>query len=153
MPATAKQWSNLSKGWELNSGWFSIDATGIDQIHQAMDEFGAGSGKIIDDVLQGEGAMLIKEKITPLLPVSGRKWRGKATAARSAMPAGFSQDNDSLSVTIAARGRHRYLYFPDDGSNTIKHAGNQQFMKRGAEAATPQIVERCVGKLIESIGG
>ena len=136
-----------------DSGWFSVDYEGIEAIQDAMDQFGVGAGRIVDDVLHGEGGKLIKEKITPLIPASGRRWRGKASAARSAMPAGFSQDNDSLSVTIAARGRHRYLYFPDDGSNTIKHAGNQQFMKRGAEAATPQIVERCVGKLIESIGG
>ncbi len=153
MAMSWSQWGNLSRGWERNAGWFSLDAEGIDQIQEAMDKAGTGSGKIVDEVLHGEGAKLIKEKIVPLIPSSGRRWKGKATAARNAMPAGFEQDNDTLSVTIAARGRHRYLYFPDDGSNTLKHAGNQQFMKRGAEAATPQIVERCVGKLIESIGG
>jgi predicted small lipoprotein YifL len=66
------------------------------------------------------------------------------------MPGKFTQSNGPLSVTIAARGRYGYLYFPDDGTNTKRHAGNQQFMMRGAENATAQIVDLCIGKLTEN---
>jgi hypothetical protein len=131
-------------------GWFEFDAGSIDDLYEKMVSYGAGSGQIIDKVLRSEGAEEIKKQITRLLPSSGRHWKGKAPAASSAMPGRFDQDNGELSVTIAARGKYHYLYFPDDGSNTRKHAGNKQFMLHGAEAAAPKVVEMCVGKLTEA---
>lgn len=131
-------------------GWFEFDAGSIDDLYEKMVSYGAGSGQIIDKVLRSEGAEEIKKQIARLLPSSGRHWKGKAPAASSAMPGRFDQDNGELSVTIAARGKYHYLYFPDDGSNTRKHAGNKQFMLHGAEAAAPKVVEMCVGKLVEA---
>jgi len=131
-------------------GWFEFDAGSIDDLYEKMVSYGAGSGQIIDKVLRSEGAEEIKKQIARLLPSSGRHWKGKAPAASSAMPGRFDQDNGELSVTIAARGKYHYLYFPDDGSNTRKHAGNKQFMLHGAEAAAPKVVEMCVGKLTEA---
>lgn len=131
-------------------GWFEFDAGSIDDLYEKMVSYGAGSGQIINKVLRSEGAEEIKKQIARLLPSSGRHWKGKAPAASSAMPGRFDQDNGELSVTIAARGKYHYLYFPDDGSNTRKHAGNKQFMLHGAEAAAPKVVEMCVGKLAEA---
>jgi len=131
-------------------GWFEFDAGSIDDLYEKMVSYGTGSGQIIDKVLRSEGAEEIKKQIARLLPSSGRHWKGKAPAASSAMPGRFDQDNGELSVTIAARGKYHYLYFPDDGSNTRKHAGNKQFMLHGAEAAAPKVVEMCVGKLTEA---
>ena len=54
-----------------------------------------------------------------------------------------------LSVTIKTVNAYNYLYFPDDGSNTKKHAGNQQFMASGAENASDRIMELCIGHLTE----
>lgn len=127
-----------------------FDASSIDALTDKMKEYGAGSGQIIDKVLRSEGAEEIKKQIARLLPSSGRHWKEKAPAASSAMPGRFDQDNGELSVTIAARGKYHYLYFPDDGSNTRKHAGDKQFMLHGAEAAAPKVVEMCVGKLAEA---
>lgn len=131
-------------------GWFEFDAGSIDDLYEKMVSYGTGSGQIIDKVLRSEGAEEIKKQIARLLPSSGRHWKGKAPAASSAMPGRFDQDNGELSVTIAARGKYHYLYFPDDGSNTRKHAGDKQFMLHGAEAAAPKVVEMCVGKLAEA---
>ena len=131
------------------SKWFELDASELDQLQEVMNEYGTGAGQIIDGVLHGEGADLIKDNIARILPVSGRKWKGKGASASAAMPGKFVQDNGTLSVTIAARGKYHYLYFPDDGSNTKRHAGNQQFMRRGAEDASERIIEMCIGKLIE----
>ena len=102
-------------------GWFEFDAGSIDDLYEKMVSYGTGSGQIIDKVLRSEGAEEIKKQIARLLPSSGRHWKGKAPAASSAMPGRFDQDNGELSVTIAARGKYHYLYFPDDGSNTRKH--------------------------------
>ena len=132
---------------------FQSDYSEVQTLIEKVQHFGAGSGQIIDGVLHGEGAQEIKEKIAQLLPSSGRSWSGKRAAARSAMPGAFQQDNGQLSVTIAARGAYGYLYFPDDGSNTRKHAGNQQFMMRGAKQASEQVIEKCVKALIDNFEG
>lgn len=130
-----------------------MDASELEGLFSAVERFGVGSGKIIDEVLHGEGAQEIKNRIAPLIPSSGRRWKGKATAARLAMPGAFKQDNGSLSVTVAARGKYGYLYFPDDGSNTLHHAGRQDFMYRGAQNASQEVINKCIEKLAESFNG
>lgn len=131
------------------SEWFALDASGFEAIQEAMAKRGEGAGRIIDSVLHREGAEEIKQDITRLLPSSGRSWKGKGAPASAAMPGKFSQDNGTLSVTVAARGKYHYLYFPDDGSNTKRHAGDHQFMRRGAENASERIIEMCIGKLVD----
>ena len=137
----------------MADGWFTMDVSEFARINEAIERFGAGSGEIIDDVLHGEGAQEIKKRIAPLIPSSGRKWKGKAAAARLAMPGAFKQDNDSLSVTVVARGKYGYLYFPDDGSNTLHHAGGQEFMYRGAQNASPEVINKCIERLTERFNG
>jgi len=83
-----------------------------------------------------------------LIPSSGRQWRGKRAPAASADS--LQQLNtEMLAVTIKSKTAYNYLYFPDDGTNTIRHAGNQQFFQRGAEEAADTVVELCLGKLTE----
>lgn len=130
--------------------FFEVRAGELDGLSEEMEKYGQGAGQIVDEVLHGEGAQLIKNRIAPLIPRSGRTWKKKGRAAAAAMPGAFAQDNGMLSVTIAARNKYHYLYFPDDGSNTRKHAGNKQFMQRGAENAAEEVIERCLGKLLEN---
>ena len=132
-------------------GWFTLDASELDKLQEAMNKSLLYPGPIVDSVLRNEGADLIKRNITMLLPTSGRKWKGKGRSAKAAMPASFKQEDGQLSVTIVERGKYHYLYFPDDGSNTIHHAGNQQFMRRGAEASSAKLIEMCVGRLLEGL--
>ena len=129
--------------------WFRLDASELDRLQDAISRSAEKAGPVIDSVLRNEGAQGIKENIAMILPSSGRAWKGKGRPASAAMPASFMQENGSLSVTIVARGKYHYLYFPDDGSNTVRHAGNQQFMMRGAENASERIIEMCIGKLVD----
>lgn len=131
------------------SEWFKLDMSSVEALQSHIEQVGAGAGQIIDTVLHGSGAEEIKKEILPLIHSSGRTWKGKRGSAKSANP--FSQENDQLAVTIKSRGYYHYLYFPDDGSNTIKHAGNQQFMMRGAENAAGKIIDECVEKLVEKL--
>lgn len=132
------------------SNWFTLDADEFDRLQEAVEQYAGQAGIIIDDVLHGEGAEIVKSRIVLLLPESGRTWARKPAPASAVMPGRFSQDNGPQTVTIAARGKYHYLYFPDDGSNTKRHAGNQQFMMRGAEEASSDVIDLCIGKLTES---
>lgn len=143
-------YSGLNEG--IGDVW-GIDSHEVDSLWEVMEKYGVGSGQIVDEVLQNEGRELIEKKIARLIPRSGRKWAKKAQPAASAMPASFAHFAGEGYVEIVGRGNYGYLYFPDDGSNTRKHAGNQQFMRRGAEAASGRVIEMCVGRLLENFGG
>ncbi|MBX9032670.1 hypothetical protein [Gordonibacter massiliensis (ex Traore et al. 2017)] len=128
-----------------------VDYTSLETLERRMGEYGQGCGRVVDGVLHGEGANIIKRAVPGLINPSGRKWPGK-TASIAGKPGGasrLSQDNGSLQVTVAARGRLGYLYFPDDGTSTRKHAGNQRFMLRGAESKQSDIIDRCIAGLVD----
>lgn len=103
---------------------------------------------VVNDVLHKEGAERIKRDIISILPASGRHWRGKAAAAKSTQP--FEQKNGNLEVEVKSKSRYNYLYFPDDGSNTQKHFGNQQFMIKGAERSSDYIIDKILERVVRS---
>jgi hypothetical protein len=120
----------------------------FEKLTKFMLEYQGYAVQHINDILWNEGATLIQESIQQLLPVSGRTWRGKKKAAKQAAPFTVT-DKAALAVEVGTKYAYHYLYFPDDGSTTRKHAGNQQFMLRGAEAQQERILELCVAKLVE----
>lgn len=132
---------------------FKLDEdVGFDRLQAKMQEMGSGSGQLVDEVLHGEGAEVIRKNIKMILPVSGRKWKGKKPAAKVAA-APFKQEDGKLSVTTKTQRNYHYLYFPDDGHTTLKHAGNQQFMLHGAENSAEKIIDMCVSKIVQELEG
>ena len=112
-----------------------------------MEAFGEGSGQIITETLHESGPV-IYERINPLIHPSGRTFKGhRSSATQSAWPTYVT--SEGMAITVAARGKWHYLYFPDDGANTDRHAGMQDFMMRGAQDAAPEIIERCLGALMQ----
>lgn len=130
---------------------FALDTESYNKLFEAMKEFQGEAPRTVNDVLWNEGGPLINEAIINLLPVSGKRWKGKRPAAKNAAP--FTQENGELSVTIKTKNAYHYLYFPDDGTSTRKHIGEQYFMFGGAEAEQEKIIDLCVAALIEKLGG
>ena len=128
----------------MKSEWFKLDGEVVfdDLISQYKDD----GIKTINDVLYSEGAEVIQNEIESILPASGRSWKKKKKPASTAKP--FTHVDELLAVTVKTRTAYGYLYFPDDGSNTKRHAGNQMFMQRGAENSEDRIIEICLGKLL-----
>lgn len=135
----------------MASSTFQLDTQQFERLQRAMADYEGNAGKTIDEVLHNEGGKLIQDEIMRLLPESGRTWKGKKTAAKRAKP--FVQDNGSLSVTIRTKTAYNYLYFPDDGTNTKNHIGYKgrprEFMYKGAENQTSEIIDRCIDRLIK----
>ena len=134
----------------FGASW-TVDATQIDRLMEAATIWPRVSEDAINEVLHGEGATLIGESIDQLVPESGRRFKGHTSGAKGSNWQSYDMKN--LSVTVAARGKRGYLYFPDDGTNTRRHAGNQQFFRRGAEAATDDVVDLCVDEMIMRMEG
>lgn len=127
----------------------SLEIEAFDKLTEAMKAYGDNAIDVINQTLWNEGGQMITDAIMQLLPQSGRSWVGKKPAAKSSAP--FTQVNENLSVTVKTKSAYNYLYFPDDGSTTRKHAGNQQFMLGGATNQQDAIIELCIGKLTQII--
>ena len=128
---------------------FAIESDDFDKLHRVMADFQGNTENVVNDVLHNEAAPLIQEAIYRLMPTSGRKWKGKKGAAKTSNS--LSSTNSNLAVTVHSTKRYGYLYFPDDGSNTRKHVGNQQFFLRGGESQASTIIDKCINRLIINI--
>lgn len=125
---------------------FSLRLAATDELIEKMKAYQGNVENVVNEVLWDQGGPLINQAIMQLLPRSGRTWKGKKKAAADAKP--FVQRNDNLAVVIKTYG-YDYLYFPDDGSTTRKHAGQQHFMFQGAENEQKKIIDLCIARLTE----
>lgn len=132
----------------MASNTLQLSQAEFDRLTEFMHDYQLKAVKQINDVLWNEGAELIQGSIKQLLPESGRTWKGKKPAAKRAAPFTVTE-KAALMVEVGTKYAYHYLYFPDDGSTTRKHAGNQQFMLRGAEAQQAHILNLCVARLTE----
>lgn len=130
---------------------FNLDDSSVKELFDKISQLPERGEQIINEVLWNEGAEEIKTGITALLPVSGRKWKGKKRAAKVGKP--FKHINANLEVTIKTTNSYGYLYFPDDGTNTKRHQGEQYFMLRGTENKASTIMTSCLKKLTKAIEG
>lgn len=124
---------------------FRLDASSIDKLSKAMEEYQGNTEEVINRVLHTEAGAMIEESILQLMPVSGRTWKGKPGAAKTSKS--LMSENGNLSVTVKTTKKYQYLYFPDDGTNTRRHVGNQQFFRRGGESRKDEIIEMCINEL------
>jgi hypothetical protein len=124
-----------------------LEAKDFERLVSAIQEYGDGAEEKINETLHGFGAKRISDAAKTRIHPSGRKWRGKKKGARYAEP--FTKEESNLSVLVRTKSSYGYLYFPDDGSNSRKHAGQQHFMRKGAEEVTDSILIRCIAALKE----
>ena len=123
-----------------------LDLTEFNRLEQALKGYEGNAEETINSVLHNEGGLLIQEEIKRLMPVSGRQWKGKKPSAKTAKS--LTIETGNLSVTVRTTKNYHYLYFPDDGTNTINHAGNQQFFLRGGENKQSEIIDLCIERLV-----
>ena len=121
---------------------FKIDFSDAEKLQQAMKDYQGDTEEAINDVLHNYAGDRAQEDIIRLMPVS-RKQKGSHAKYSNSLQNVLS----NLSVTVTTAGKYGYLYFPDDGTNTRRHVGNQRFFERGGDAAMNDIVERCVTRL------
>lgn len=119
---------------------FSLDDGDFERLLESMQRFGEGAAEVVNTVIHESGDEIYRE-IDPLIHPSGRTFRGHTSSARGAHWQRYDT-SESMAITVGTVASRHYLYFPDDGSNTKRHYGNQQFMLRGAEAAAPVILEK-----------
>lgn len=124
-------------------------STEIDDLGLALQNFPGDAESVINNVLHNEGGPLADKAIHNLMPTSGKRWKGKKPAAKSSKS--LTQENENLAVTVRTTYSYHYLYFPDDGTNTRRHVGNQRFFERGGESVVDDIIDRCVEKLVNKL--
>lgn len=123
-----------------------IDVSQFERLQEAMQAYQGKTEEAINDVLHNEAGQLIHDAVKRLIPRSNRDWKGKkkpAATSNSLLVAGTN-----LSVTVKTKTAYNYLYFPNDGSNTRRHVGQQFFFERGGESQTDEVINRCIARLV-----
>ena len=128
---------------------FEMDTKEIERLHNAIRNFPGKAEESINDIFHNDAPPMVEETVKLLMPMSGRSWAGKIPAARTSKSLTKETDRN-LSFAVKTTGKYHYLYFPDDGSNTRRHVGNQQFFKRGGEMRQHEIVDRCIVKIVDN---
>lgn len=123
-----------------------MDTGEFERLTKAIQNFPGNAEKSINDVFHNEGSTLIQDAVRRLMPVSGRNWAGKSPPAKTANS--LTDEKGNLSITVKSTGKYHYLYFPDDGTNTRRHVGNQQFFNQGGESQQTEIVDRCISRMV-----
>lgn len=128
---------------------FLMDYKDVDGLIKLINDFPVVAQKTINEVLHADIAVdMVENNIIPLIPSSNRHWKGKKAAASSTQP--FRKGtNKLLTLTVRSKTIYNYLYFSDDGTNTINHAGEKHFMQRGADGSTSAIADLCVKSVLE----
>lgn len=121
---------------------FKLDFSEAEKLEQAMKDYQGDTESAINDVLHNFAGDRAQADIYRFMPVSQKKTGKHAKNSKS-----LRNIPGNLSVTVTTNGKFGYLYFPDDGTNTRRHIGNQRFFERGGEAAMNDIIERCVSRL------
>ena len=131
---------------------FEMDIYEMERLFDTVKKFPDIAEKTINDVFHNDAPSLVSEGIRRLIPVSGETWKGKAPAAKTARAsvAERKHERKNLTFVVGTTNKYHYLYFPDDGTNTRRHAGNQQFFKKGGEAKQSEIVDRCIARLVQN---
>lgn len=130
-----------------------LESGRVDQVMKYTARYGLLYRGIIKDVFENEAATLIENHIYRLMPKSTVKpWKGKRPHAKESKSLRHRGDDiyGTPAIVVTTHKHYQYLYFPDDGTSTRKHIGNQEFFYRGAVAASPEITERCVRRLVEA---
>ena len=130
---------------------FELSAQEFERLYDTIKNFPGSAEKSINEVFHNEAPQMVEETIKLLMPMSGKTWKGKAPPARTAKS--LTKETANLSFTVKSTSKYHYLYFPDDGTNTQRHVGDQQFFKRGGEMEQHEIVDRCINRIIDDFNG
>lgn len=123
-----------------------MDTKEVERLYNAIKNFPGVAEQSINDVFHNDAPPMVEETIKLLMPMSGRTWAGKAPPARTAKS--LTKETGNLTFAVKTTGKYHYLYFPDDGSNTRNHVGDQQFFQRGGEMEQYEIVDLCITRMI-----
>lgn len=125
---------------------FEMDSDEAYRLFETVKNFPGNAEEAINEVFHNEAPQMVAEEIKLLMPVSGKMWKGKKPAAKTANS--LTDEKANLAFTVKTKGDYHYLYFPDDGTNTRRHAGEQHFFNRGGENKQSEIVDRCITRLV-----
>ena len=113
-------------------------------IEKFLNNYPDEANEVVNDVLRKEAPYIFERKIKAFMPVSDKE---KGTHAKHSKS--IKSVNDILEVKMRTEREYGYLYFPDDGSTTVKHRGNKQFFFRGVSSEADTVSMIILNRLIK----
>lgn len=130
---------------------YEIKAQSIEKLQKSLNGYAETAENEINTYLHGSGYNLFSHSIENLIPVSDKKKKHAkySNSLQDRLKSSRSRGGgfQNLSVTIGTKPKYDYLYFPNDGSNTVHHAGNQHFFDRGIEKKEDEAVDEMLDRI------
>lgn len=124
---------------------FEISSEDVDRLQQAIINYGNEAEQTINDYLTTEAKDTFSRSITDLIPLSNRNKQH----ARNSNPVKGEQ-KENLSLYLHTPGRYHYLYFPDEGEGTSKNRGPADFMQRGVDAESGNVINKLLDDILNN---
>lgn len=123
----------------------------FDVLQNTIKQFQENAESSINEVLHGKGTEVIADEIRVKIHPSGRKWKRKKRSSSVANSIVLDEKKSgNLTAVIHSKSGYSYLYFPDDGTTTEHHHGEQHFMLRGTQAKAGKVLQMCVENIIKN---
>ncbi|WP_431030053.1 HK97-gp10 family putative phage morphogenesis protein [Lysinibacillus sp. LZ02] len=117
----------------------------LDTLFRQMKRIPGRSETIINGVLRGEGAQMVMDEIQPNIPLSPlRKKHARTSKALTAK-------HGNLEFTIRPKRSFEYIKYPDLAIGTSHMNEPRNFMKKGLDKQTPQIIVKMLEGINEEI--
>ena len=123
---------------------FGLNMEEFDRLQEKIRVYPQNAERKITEYLHGAGYDRISHSIQNAIPVSDRNTKRHAKFSNALRD---KDTGSNLSVIVSTKQKFHYLYFPDDGSNTLRHAGNQRFFEGGLERVQNEVVNGILGCL------
>lgn len=104
---------------------FELNDEQIKQLQEALKNYNDGCGHVFHEYLLNQGSDIIEDNIQDLIHPSGRKWKGKPAASKSASKTRvFQVENGSVTTEIVIKLKKSYVYlvFPDHKQGFLQDA-------------------------------
>lgn len=126
---------------------FEIDAEEIENLGEKMKMIPDETEQVINDYLHQEAIDEVKRNIIFRMPISKvAKKKPHAKLSKSLNDTRFN-----LGFEIKPYPRFRYLVFPDQALGTSRNNAPQEFMEKGLEQSTVNIIRRLNEKIDNKI--
>ncbi len=114
---------------------FELKYDDVIRIQSAIQSYGSGAEKTLNNYLHGEAAKMMIDSVTNLIPLS------KEGKKHARMNQWFQKENYNLAVTIRASGSFWYLFFPLTGQGTSRDYGERDFFTQGIDLVYDKVVQ------------
>lgn len=127
---------------------FELDYSDVEALEEKFKAIPGNVEDIINSYLHLEGVEITKREIRSFMPVSKQK---KLSAKHAKLNSSLRHKPFNLGFEVSPYPRFNYLVFPDRALGTSKNRRPQEFMEKGLDKSTEEIIRNLNERIDQKI--